>query len=157
MGEKTRRLPNGKIQVDKSSLEQGRRAKTTPLREISVLKGDLEWFESKNEKLLKQLAADYYSAMKESFAGTKGLTNKWIIWRQKPLGSYREFAFPRSKRRKRVRQFLSMVWKKYKNTPTSSIYFDEYEKLRAMDFQLNKIIQMGDLAFFFTRKMAQCR
>lgn len=155
--QKTERLPNGKIHIEKSSLERKKRTKKIPLKEVNVVKGDVEWFDAKNEKLLKELAVDYFNAMKESFAGTVGLTNKWVIWSQRPIGSYRQFAFPRSKRRKRVRQFLSMMWQKYQNTMRSTIYFDEYEKLRALDFQLNKVIQMGDMGFFFLQKMNQCR
>jgi len=121
-----------------------------------VLKGDTIWFDKKNYDLLKELSIEYYNAIKESFTGTSGLTNKWLIWNQTPIGGYKEFEYPRNRRRRRVKQFMSLMWKKYKNSFRGSVYFDEYEKLRALDFQLNKIIQMGDLSQFFVQKMEQC-
>lgn len=156
MEKKTWRTANGKIQVAKSDLEKESRQQKIPLKEINVLKGDTGWFDQKKEGLLKELSKEYYNAMKESYAGTEGLTNKWVIWRQTPIGGHGEFIFPRNKRRRRVRQFLTLMWKKYKNTPKNTLYFDEYEKLRAMDFQLNKIIQMGELSRFLKAKLEQC-
>lgn len=153
---KAKRLPNGKMLIEKSPLENKRRMKKMPLKQVNVLKGDVNWFEQKNEDLLRDLSMEYFTAMKESYSGTTGLTNKWVIWKQKPIGGHYKFTYPRNRRRKRVKQFLSLMWKKYQNTLRSSVFFDQYEKLRAMDFQLNKIIQMGDMGMFFTQKIAQC-
>lgn len=156
IGKKTGRKPDGKTTVSKSSLAKKQRMKKMPLKEVNVLKGDTKWFDKKNEAFLKELSMEYYNAMKESFAGTEGLTNKWVIWGQTPIGGHSDFVYPRNKRRRRVKQFLTLMWKKYKNTPKNTLFFDEYEKLRAMDFQLNKIIQMGDLGSFFKAKITQC-
>lgn len=84
--------------------------------------------------------------MKESYVGISKLKNKWIIWKQRPIGGHREFVYPRNKRRKRLKEFLSLIWKKYKPSSSKSTFMDEYEKLRSMDFQLNKMIQMGELS-----------
>jgi hypothetical protein len=145
-----------KITIKKSELAKEKHMTKVPLKSINVLKGDTVWFDKKQEDLLKELSIDYYNAMKESYNGTTGLTNKWLIWNQRPIGGYGEFSYPRNKRRKRVKQFMTLMWKKYKNSFKGTVYFDEYEKLRAMDFQLNKIIQMGDLSQFFYNKLQQC-
>lgn len=119
------------------------------LKEIHVLKDDQGWFFKKKEALYKQLCVEYFDAMKESFVGCKHLTNKWIIWKQRPIGGHKEFVYPRNKRRKRLKMFLSMIWKKYKSKSNKSTIHDEFEKLRSMDFQLNKMIQMGELSLYY--------
>ena len=95
--------------------------------------------------------------MKDSFCGIKNLKNKWTIWNQRPMGGHKTFSYPRNKRRKRIKEFLSLIWKKYKVTSPKLKFMDEFEKLRVIDFQLNKMIQMGELSNFYTNSLQNCR
>jgi hypothetical protein len=156
INEKVTMLSRGDIKIEKSTLSNKIGKKTIPLKSITVLKGDMNWFHEKQEDLLNGLSMKYYVAMKESFQGTSGLINKWMHWGQTPIGGHKLFTYPRNRRRRRVKLYMSLMWKKYKTTFKGLTYFDEYEKLRALDFQLNKIIQMGDLSAFYLEKMTQC-
>lgn len=116
----------------------------TPVKFVQVLKGHQTWLERKLLKLRKELANDFYNAVKESFIGTQGLTNKWIIWDQKPIGGFEKFQLTGNRRKKRIRNFLLLVWKNYKISNDRIHLMDEFERLRVMDFQLNKTVQMGE-------------
>jgi hypothetical protein len=124
---------------------------STPIRSIKIIKGNQEWFAKKLHKLKKEISAEYFNAMKLSYNGTKGLTNKWLIWEHAPIGGYQQYKKSGSRRKKRIREFLNLVWKNYKITNHTIYTLDEFEKLKALDFQLNKIIQMGELSLLFKK------
>lgn len=134
-----------KVTLDKKRM---RKAEKIPVQYVQVIKGERTWLDRKLLKLRKKLSASYYNAIKESFIGTKRLTNKWILWQQKPIGGFERFQISGNRRKKRIREFLDLVWKNYKISNDNIFLLDEFERLRVMDFQLNKVVQMGEYSQF---------
>ena len=149
MEEKMSIIPStGSTKVQLGSLIKNGSEKI-PTKFRAVLKGHLNVIDHKKRKLKKKLSMNYYHAMKLSFNGTKGLINKWMIWRQSPIGGHYRFQTAGNKRKNRIKEFLTLIWKTYKISHDSIYILDEFDRLRAMDFQLNKIIQMGELSIFY--------
>ena len=99
---------------------------------------------------------NHQEAMKDSYEGISILRNKWMIWKQKPIGGHRTYSFPRNKQRRRIKEFNRLLWHKYRTTSKKSVVLDEYEKLRILDFQLNKMIQMGEMSTLFIKLVKTC-
>jgi uncharacterized protein YkuJ len=120
-----------------------------PIKSVEVIKDNSNWLDKKNREHTKQLSSEYYESFKDSFEGCSVLVNKWLIWKQFPIGGHKEFHFPGNKRKKRVKNFMINMWRNYRIGSEVNSILDEFEKLRSVDFQLNKMIQMGELGFYY--------